>query len=307
MTLLLACSALACSSSARDDEDAFPTSGLLSAGTDGGQTSSSGASGASAGEAEADTDIVFDVGQGGGDGNPDGPTSCEENVDIVFVMDVSTSMDAFLNKLAQEILVVDQALQAFDLPAAPHYGLVVFVDDYALLMGGAPYPDVQALQADFMQWSAFTSSNQQVGGGNYNSTWPENSLDALYAAATGFAWRPADSTSRIIIHTTDDTFWDGPMTANGVQIERGYAETVDALQQAQVRVFSFTATLGGQCKCQDVTAGWSAPYMGMDAIPEATDGAVFPIEQVLTGQISLSAGINDAVEEKMCVPYPPQG
>ena len=259
------------------------------------------------GDGEADTGIRFDVGEGDGDGNPDGPTTCDENVDIVFVMDVSTSMDAFLDKLADEILVVDQALQALDLPGEPHYGLVVFVDDYALLLGGAPYPDVQTLRADFLQWSAFTSSNQQVGGGNSNYTWTENSLDALYAAATGFQWRPADSTLRMVIHTTDDTFWEGPRVANGVQIERGYAETVEALQQAEVRVFSFTAALGGSCTCENVTAGWSAPYMGMDPIPMATDGAVFPIEEVLSGQLSLSAGINDAVEDKMCMPYPPPG
>lgn len=265
-------------------------------------------SGATDGEDTADTGERLDLGSfGDGGADPDGPKVCEENVDIVFVMDVSTSMDAFLNELANEILVVDQALAGLDLPAEPHYGLVVFVDDTALLMGGAPYPDVETLQADFMQWSTFTASNQQVAGGNANTTWPENSLDALYAAATGFQWRPADGTLRMIIHTTDDTFWDGPTTANGVAIQHGYAETVDALQQAQIRVFSFTAQIGGSCECEDVTPGWSSDYMGQPAIPEATDGGVFDIDAVLAGQISLSAGINGAIEDKMCVPYPPIG
>jgi hypothetical protein len=296
---------MACSTSARDDElgGSAGEAGIPDGGTSEDSMGSTGPESPS----DADTSVKFDAGPGGGDGaNPDG-TACDENVDIVFVMDVSTSMDAFLDKLADEILVVDQALQALDLPGDPHYGLAVFVDDYALLMGGAPYPDVDTLRADFQTWSAFTSSNQQVGGGNYNTTWTENSLDPLYAAATEFQWRPADTTLRMVIHTTDDTFWDGPTVGNGVMIERGYAETVAALQQAQVRVFSFTASIGGSCQCEDVTPGWSAPYMGMDPIPEATDGAVFSLEQVLTGQISLSTGINDAVEDKMCMPYPPQG
>jgi hypothetical protein len=298
---------MACSTSERDEElgDSVGDAGIPG-GTSMDSVDSMGSTGPDS-PGEGDTSVKFDAGPGTGDGsNPDG-TACDENVDIVFVMDVSTSMDAFLDKLADEILVVDQALQALDLPEQPHYGLVVFVDDYALLHNGEPYPDVDTLRADFQTWSDFTSSNQQVGGGNSNTTWTENSLDALHVAATGFQWRPAATTLRMVIHTTDDTFWNGPTVGNGVQIERGYAETVEALQQAQVRVFSFTGSLGGSCKCEDVTPGWSTPYMGMDPIPEATDGAVFSIEQVLTGDISLSSGINDAVEDKMCVPYPPQG
>lgn len=291
--------AVACGGDERDQSDASsaPT-GVTVSSTSGGTTDDDG----------ADTEERLDI-AGGADGgaDPDGPKQCDEDVDIVFVMDVSTSMDAFLDKLADEILVVDQALANLDLPHEPHYGLVVFVDDTALLMGGAPYPDVDTLRADFMQWSAFTASNQQVGGGNLNTTWPENSLDALYAAATGFQWRAADDTLRMIIHTTDDTFWDGPTTGNGVPIQHGYAETVDALQQAQIRVFSFTAQIGGSCECEDVTPGWETDYMGQPPIPQSTDGDVFDIDAVLAGQLSLSAGINGAVEDKMCVPYPPQG
>ncbi len=273
----------------------------------GGDTSASGDAGP--GETGADDqDIKFDIGAGAdGGADPDGPTTCDQNVDIVFVMDVSTSMGPFLGKLADEILVVDQALQALELPGEPHYGLVVFVDDYALLEGGTPYPDVETLRADFMQWSAFTASNQQVNGGNLNTTWPENSLDALYAAAAGFQWRPADDTLRMIIHTTDDTFWDGPTTGNGIPIQHGYAETVTALQEREIRVFSFAAQIGGMCECENVTPGWSSPYMGMDPIPQATGGGVFDIDAVLADQISLSEGINGAVEDTMCQPYPPVG
>ena len=289
--------AIGCGDPERDEDDgvgSFPT-GLSN-------SDSTGSASADDGPEKLDLQSMGDAGS-----DPDGPNVCEEDVDIVFVMDVSTSMGPFLDKLAQEILVVDQALQTLQLPSEPHYGLVVFVDDFALLNSGQPYADVAALQADFQMWSTFTASNSQVAGGNLNSTWPENSLDALFAGANGFAWRNADSTLRMIIHTTDDTFWDGPTTGNGVEIQRGYAETVDKLQEREIRDFSFAAQLGSPCECEDVTMGWSSDYLGMPSIPVSTDGNVYDIDLVLANQVSLSDAIFEAVEDSICDPYTPQG
>ena len=257
----------------------------------------------SEGASETEPGVYFDLGV-----VPDTPGSeCESGIDIVFVMDVSTSMGGFLAQMANEILEVDAAIQALDLPTETHYGLAVFVDDAALLNAGAPYADAAALQADFIMWSNFTASNEQVGGGNSNYTWTENSIDAIYLAATGFQWRPAQTTTRIVIHTTDDTFWDGPTNGNGVPIQHGYAETVQALQDATVRAYSFADQIGGACGCDDVTPGWSTPYMGMLPMPEATDGTVFDINQILGGTVSLADAINTAVEESYCDPYEPVG
>jgi hypothetical protein len=202
---------------------------------------------------------------------------------------------------------VDTAIAALGIPGERRYGLVVFVDDTMILNAGAPHADVHALQDDFRQWSAFTQSNEQVRGGNWNDTWPENSLDALYLGASDFEWRPPGETLRAIIHATDDTFWDGPTVGNGIQIERGYDETVSRLQEQQVRVFTFAAHIGGQYSDQDVTPGWYGPYQGKDSIPDATGGGIFDIDQVLAGQISLSDGIVDAIEENLCEPYPQPG
>jgi hypothetical protein len=248
--------------------------------------------------------MYFDVGV-----LPDSPGGerCMNNLDIVFVIDVSTSMGEFIGLLSDEILAVDAAVQDLDLPEEPHYGLAVFVDDAALLNDGNPYDDALALQADFDFWSGFTASNQQVGGGNSNYTFTENSIDALYLAADQFDWRAAAYTTRMVIHVTDDTFWDGPTNGNGVPIAHGYAETVDALQDNEVRVFSFADQIGGGCECDDVTPGWSNPYMGMTAIPEATDGGVFDINQILSGMVSLATAIDGAVVDAYCDPYMPVG
>jgi hypothetical protein len=187
-------------------------------------------------------------------------------------MDVSTSMGPFLSKLANEILVVDQAIKQLQLIAPPQYGLVVFVDDTRFISNGQPYTDLNQLKQDFETWSNFTSSNQQTNSTNLNSTWPENSLDALYRAANEFAWRPTTQTLRMIIHTTDDTFWNGPTSADGEQIQHSYAETVAALQATQIRVFSFAAKLGDQ-RVHGRDGRLVFAYQGQPAIPSATGGA----------------------------------
>jgi len=291
----------------RDEQD--PT-GLPPATTGPGPTSSTSSSseGSTTPADEGTTGgLKLDVAPNDAPNITESGTTCDQDVDIVFVMDVSTSMGPFIDQLAAEIIFVDEALDAMDLPGEPHYGLVVFVDDAALLNGGVPYDSVATLQQDFNMWSDFTSTNSQVSGGGFNSTWPENSLDAIYLAAAGFQWRPMESTLRLLIHTTDDTFWNGPTTADGVMIQHGYAETVMALQSREIRDFTFAAQIGGQCECENVTPGWSSPYMGMTAIPEATGGLVYDIDLVLAGQVSLADALTDAVESTMCEPYPPVG
>jgi hypothetical protein len=297
---------LGCGDEAREDDvtGSLPTS-------IGGNTGGDSTSGAGPDDAESSTGFVFDVGGGTtpttADPDTVGPDVCEQDIDVVFVMDVSTTMGPFLDTLADQMLVVDQAIAALDLPSPPQYGLVVFVDDFALLGKGQPYADAAALQADFQMWSDFTASNSQVSGTGTNSTWPENSLDALYAAATAYAWRPAESTLRIVIHTTDDTFTEGPSSVNGIDVLRDYPSAVEALQDQQIRVFSFTADIGGNCNCEDVSPGWSTPYQGQTPIPEATDGARFDIDQVLGGTLDLSEAINTSIEGAVCDPYEPVG
>ena len=266
--------------------------------------SSSGGSG-NAGGTSGSGGALIDAGGGSGGSGADGGGVCDDSVDIVFVMDVSTSMGPFLSKLAQEILVVDQAIQQLNLKAPPQYGLVVFVDDTKFSNNGQPYTSLQQLKTDFETWSSFTASNQQVNGGGQNLTWPENSLDGLYRAAQEFAWRPETDAARMIIHTTDDTFWEGPTNQNGVAILHGYWETLQALQAQKIRVFSFASKLGGACECLDVAPGWFGGYQGMPPLPDATGGNVWEIGQVLNNQISLSAALTDAVDNSRCKPYPP--
>ncbi len=268
--------ALACSASSRDSNKA--------AGGDGGV----GTPGSIVGPDDAGQD-------GGGD--------CAQNIDIVFVMDVSTSMDGFLNKLAQEMPVVDQKLKAISPVANPYYGLAVFVDDAMLLNNGNPFQNVDSLKQEFEKWAKFAKGNSELSGNGSNMTYPENSLDALYAAADGFHWRPGSL--RIVIHTTDDTFWNGPTTQDGVNIQHSYPATVKKLIDTQVRDFSYASKLGGSDETTDVSMGWFGPYQGQDSIPKATFGDVYELADVVSGKVSLANSIEKLVQDTFCKPYAP--
>lgn len=236
-----------------------------------------------------------------------GNTNCKQQIDIVFVMDVSTSMLALLQKLEDEILTVDAKLKSLDVLPDVHYGLVVFVDDTLIINGGAPYADVQTLKQDFNKWWNFTQSNSQVNGGGFNNDWPENSIDALFTGAGAFQWRAMEDTLRMVIHCTDDTFGEKGAVQSGLAIQHTYDETVLALQDREVRVFAFADNdmTGGPGDNQDVSMGFFTPYNGKTPIPDATDGGAFNINLVLANQLSLNAAINDSVEATLCQDYIP--
>ena len=241
-------------------------------------------------------------------GDTTGGDLCMQQIDIVFSMDVSTSMLELLQTLENEILTVDDKLKSLSVVPDVHYGLVVFVDDTKIINNGVPYADVQTLKNDFNTWWNFTQTNSEVNGGGYNSDWPENSLDALFLAAGGFQWRAIEDTLRLVIHCTDDTFGDKGASLSGIPVQRSYDEVVAALQAKQVRVFVFADAdhTGGQFDDQDVSPGFFTPYQGKTPIPEATAGGAYNINLVYTGDLSLSAAINDSVAGTLCEPYIPQ-
>jgi hypothetical protein len=254
--------------------------------------------GATDGDSDGDSDADADA---DGDGDSDTDTECYEQLDIVFVLDVSTTMSGYLSTLESQIgLVWDAALELDD---DPHFGLVVFVDDVLVANSGQTYASTAAIQTDFHTWYVHTSSNQQTQSSATNGDWPENTLDALYKAATTYDWRPQDITLRVIIHATDDTFREYPASfSSGIPVLTTYDEVVSTLQQQQIRVASFAAHLGGPMGNADVEPGFFTDYAGQGAIPASTSGQVFDIDQV-GSTISLADAINEFVIEEFCDPY----
>jgi hypothetical protein len=248
------------------------------------------------GDADGDSDADGDA-----DGDADTDTECYERIDIVFVLDVSTTMSGYLSTLESEIGLVWTA--ALELDDDPHFGLVVFVDDVLVANGGQTYASTSAIQTDFHDWYVHTSSNQQTQSNASNTDWPENTLDALHAAATEYDWRPQDITLRVIIHATDDTFREYPASfSSGIPALTTYDEVVSALQQQEIRVASFAAHLGGPMGNADVEPGFFTDYAGQGPIPPSTSGQVYDIDQV-GSTISLADAINTFVLDEFCDPY----
>jgi hypothetical protein len=305
----------------------------------------SGGAAASAGSAGTAGTAGFDNSTGGQSPVPVPPRdaglvardggSCNQDVDIVFTLDVSGSMIPPLTRLEAEVDKVDAALQAKNLPGPPHYGLVIFVDDVAVLNGGAPYADVAQLRAAItaeIMTTNLAPARQAAPGGALNFDWPENSLDALHAAATQFQWRDAASTLRTIIHITDASFRDltsvssaagDPMNleqGNGtLSSMRSFDETIEALRAQSIWVNTFAARTGGPPGLTpsppshgafrgvdvNVGIGFFEPYDGRNSIADSTGGLAWDIDQVYDGIISLATPINEAVEDRQCTTYPP--
>ncbi|UJR84550.1 vWA domain-containing protein [Sandaracinus amylolyticus] len=261
---------------------------------------------------------------------------CTDSVDVVFVIDVSSSMNFVLEELEDDVgMVVDAATE---LAPDPHFGFIGYVDNHAFatngaLEGGRVHTQASTLQSAFRQFlTTYTNPNRNPGDGpggptTQNPICEENALDALHAAATEFPWRP--NATRVIIIATDDTFieptdnygdrdHDGDWTSTDYPREGNYpalhsmAQTIAAVRSARARVFSFTrlSPPGFLSRCgtdrrlewSQITNGWSAPYNGAAPIPDSTDGRNFDLAMVQSGSLSLATTINDVVIESYCQP-----
>jgi hypothetical protein len=289
---------------------------------------------AACGPSSRDGDV--DAGTTSTDGKTSDAEACEEVIDVVFVLDTSSSMDFVLTKLETQI---GQVVTASNMVAADaHFGLIVFQDNHFLdntgpLDAGVVHTSASSLQTRFKYYKdTYTANNRNPGDGvsgptTQNPICEENSLDALYAAASTFPWR--DNATRVVILATDDTFLerpdnygdrDGDGLTNKTDFPkegnypaaRTMTETVKALQDAKVRVFSFSRLTppGFLERCgtprrfpwEDITDGWTTPYKNMPPIPDQTDGANYDLDKVKTGSLSLADTINEVVLDSHCNP-----
>lgn len=261
---------------------------------------------------------------------------CKEVIDVVFVLDTSSSMDFVLTKLSQQIADVVTASNM--VAADSRFGLIAFQDNFALdktgtLMNGMVHTSAASLQSAFNTYkTVYTANNRNPGDGpsglkTQNPICEENSLDSLYAAATMFPWR--DNATRVVILATDDTFLeatdnygdrdgDGQTHLTDYPREGNYpaaqsmTDTVAALQSAKVRVFSFSRVTqpsflercgtGRRLPWASITDGWTTPYKSKPPIPTQTDGANYDLDKVKTGTLNLATTINEVVLDSHCNP-----
>jgi hypothetical protein len=274
-------------------------------------------------------------------GEVEAPTTdtCTNDIDVVFVLDVSSTMNFVLQRLESEIDKVVTASNA--LKDGAHFGLVIFADNGALvttgdLEGGKVHTTSTTLRKAFANArTTYTAKNRNPGDGptgptTQNPICEENSVDALQLAAAEFPWRK--NAAHVVIVATDDTFLenpdnygdrDGDGATNKTDFPRegdyparfSLDDAVSALKGSGVRVFSFTrvkaASLlegcgtGRRFDAADAFAwGWSKPFKGKPAIPEATGGKNFDLDAVRSGKLSLTATINEVVLESHCAGPP---
>ncbi|GAB4207555.1 MAG: hypothetical protein OHK0013_25300 [Sandaracinaceae bacterium] len=214
-------------------------------------------------------------------------------VDVVFVLDVSTSMEGTFDALRAGIRDVWDT--ASRLSPDPRFSLIVFVDDALAVDGCAPFGSVDGLSAAFDRWRSFCSSNASPVSMAQNYDFPENSLDALYLAATACTFR--EGATRVLVHVTDDTFYERPAIFSGeVPAERTFAEVSRALTAFQLRVASFH-------DMTDHPEGFSAPYRGAPSLVDATGGRGFSFDDVVGGRLDMGDAIQEFLVAEYCTPY----
>lgn len=244
-------------------------------------------------------------GDDAGTPRPDGGGGgCFDPIDLVFVLDVSTSMADEFTHLREGIASIWAAADA--LTPDHHFGLIVFVDDVLVVNGCAPFASAADLQAEFDSWRTFCSTNGEPGGSaGSNGDCAENSLDALYAAATMCTWRAG--ATHIAIHVTDDTFLQRPQSFDaGIAVEHTYSETSDALVSAQVRVGAFaqaTPAFCGAGTSANTAQGFFVSFGGATPLPDATGGQVWDIADVRSGALDMATAINEMIAAEHCAPF----
>jgi hypothetical protein len=246
---------------------------------------------------------------------PDGPDipdtledegDCVQDIDIVFVIDVSTSMSFVLDQLSAGIEDVWAYTLTFSTEPdyQPAFGLVVFVDDVLVTNSARPYDTAELLRTEFDTWRAFTSTENEPGGGpGTNDDCPENAIDALYAAAAQMPWR--DGALHIIIFATDDTFVENPGTlgTGDILVQHTYNEVYSEVLGREIRVSAFAAHVGVCWDHNNAAPGYFEPYLGTPPLPEATGASAFDIQDVSSGTISMTEAVKGVILDEYCTPF----
>jgi hypothetical protein len=209
------------------------------------------------------------------------------------VLDVSTSMESSLDALRTGIGDVWTAASA--LSPDPRFSLIVFVDDALAVNGCTAFGSVDELRGAFDTWRAFCSSNESPVSRAYNTDFLENSMDALYLAATSCTFR--EGATRIVVHVTDDTFLERPeVFSDSVTCEHTYAEVARAYVAFELRLASFH-------DMADHPEGFSAPYEGSPTLVDRTGGASFSLDEVVSGRRDMGESIRTFVQNEYCTPF----
>lgn len=210
-------------------------------------------------------------------------------LDLVFVLDVSTTMDETAGVREAVVRHLGPATAGAD---AVRLGLVTFVNDVRIHRGGA-FLDraafLEELDSQLLDDPAVPDPSLPRQILDFDVA--GNVLDALYRAATGFAWRP--DARRYVLLLTDASFREPPAVfSGGIPARYSFAETSDALAASGVRLFAVHADQNG--------GGLSESWGGRPSLVARTGGAWFELEDVEAGVVTLDGILRDLLAGEPC-------
>lgn len=230
----------------------------------------------------------------------DAPNMCEDALDVVFVLDVSTSMDDVLSKIRAGI--ADVWNTATSLSANAQFSLVVFVDDAVAVNDCAPIASVSELQAQFDHWRDFCSSNESPASGENNDDCEENTLDAIELAITSCPWR--SPSTRVLVHVTDDTFVERPDRLSGaISVQSTYAQVASDLVYHEIRFATFANAGTATCGNYSGAPGFHTAYMSEPSLPTQTGGRAWDLDEVRGDRLNMGTAISELLMDEYCTVY----
>ena len=212
-----------------------------------------------------------------------------EPLDLVFVLDVSTTMD----EMAQLRVAMGELfdfIEANDLDV--RFGLTTFEND-VVVHGSAEFLTREAFfrELDTQLVEGSWVPDPELPRQLINFDLPENILDALYRSATGFDFRP--EARRAFLLMTDDTFLEAPASfSDGTPASVTYREVLIILAAHDVRLLSVHRSAKGR--------GLSSDYRGQPSLVAANDGTWFELADVASGALPLDALLADLVVGAAC-------
>lgn len=230
----------------------------------------------------------------------DSSVMCEDALDVVFVLDVSTSMSDVLGEIRAGI--ADMWNTATSLSANAQFSMVVFVDDAVAVNDCMPITSVSELQAQFDHWRDFCASNESPASGENNYDCEENSLDAIELAINSCPWR--SPSTRILVHVTDDTFVERPDELSGsISVESTYAQVASDLVYHQIRFATFANAGTATCGDYSGAPGFHTAYMSQPSLPMQTGGRAWDLDQVRNGTLNMGNAISELLMEEYCTVF----
>lgn len=208
-------------------------------------------------------------------------------LDLVLVLDVSTSMDGLAGLRDATGRVFDFAAQSgLDL----RVGLTTFGNRVVVHQNGR-FLDREAFTTELDTLLLDGAPNPDLPQHLLNFDFRENILDALFRSATRFEFRP--EARRTFLLMTDDTFREPPeIFSDGTPATFSYRRVSEQLRGNEVRLFSVHDSRKGR--------GLSSSHRGQPSLVSATNGAWFELEGVRSGAPELGALLVELASGPAC-------